>query len=169
MPTKKPTGKKKETSAKKTDSLKKEITQLKHILKENEQKLFRSIADLHNYQKRMERELIFREEETKKKYISELLNLSELLKKAIEDNNPKEGLKLILNNIENFFEKEQIKSIDCVGEKFDHNLHHAVTTIEKDDCNDEIIIEEVKKGYMINDKLLRPSQVIVAKKKINKE
>ena len=70
----------------------------------------------------------------------------------------------MVNNIENFFEKENIKYINCVGEKFDHNLHYAITTVEKDDCEDDIIIEEVKKGYMINDKLLRPSQVIVAKK-----
>ena len=165
MTTKKPTSKKKEP-----DTLKKEIKKLKHELKEKEDKLLRSYADFQNLQKRMEKELQIKEEETKKKYLSELLDLNELLKKAYEDNDPKEGLKLMLNNIENFFEKEQIKSINCVGEKFDHNLHHAVTTIEKDDCEDEIIIEEVKKGYMINGKLFRPSQVIVAKKeKISKE
>lgn len=162
MTTKKSTSKKKEP-----DTLKKEIKKLKQELKEKEDKLLRSYADLQNYQKRMEKELQIKEEETKKKYLSELLDLNELLKKAYEDNDPKEGLKLMLNNIENFFEKEQIKSIDCMGKKFDHNLHHAVTTIEKDDCEDKIIIEEVKKGYMINDKLLRPSQVIVAKKREN--
>lgn len=164
MTTKNSTGKKKDSN-----SLKKEIKKLKQELKEKEDKLLHSYADLQNYQKRMEKELQIKEEETKKKYLSELLDLNELLKKAYEDNDPKEGLKLMINNIENFFEKEQIKTIDCVGEKFDHNLHHAVTTIEKDDCEDETIVEEVKKGYMINDKLLRPSQVIVSKKKMNKE
>ena len=160
MTTKKPTGKKKES-----ENFEKEIKKLKQELKEREDKLLRSYADIQNLQKRMEKELQLKEEETKKKYISELLDLNELLKKAYDDNNPKEGLKLMLNNIENFFEKEQIKSIDCVGGKFNHNLHHAVNTIEKDDCEDDTIIEEVKKGYMINDKLLRPSQVIVAKNK----
>ena len=71
----------------------------------------------------------------------------------------------MMNNIENFFEKEQIKSINCIGEKFNHNYHHAISTIEKENCEDETVIEEVKKGYMINDKLLRPSHVIVSKKK----
>ena len=70
----------------------------------------------------------------------------------------------MLNNLENFFEKEQIKYINCVGKTFDHNIHHAVITIEKNDCEDGTIVEEVKKGYLIDDKLLRPSQVIVAKK-----
>jgi len=160
MPTKKSTSKKKHS-----DDLKKEIKKLKIILKEKEDRLLRCYADLQNYQKRMEKELQIKEEETKKKYISELLDLNELLKKAYEDNEPKEGLKLILNNIENFFEKEQIKSIKSVGQKFNHNLHYAVATIEKNDCEDETIIEEVKKGYTINNKLLRPCHVIVAKKK----
>lgn len=165
MPTKKSTNKKKQS-----DDIKKEIKKLKIILKEKEDRLLRSYADLQNYQKRMEKELQIKEEETKKRYLSELLDLNELLKKAYEDNNPKEGLKLILNNIENFFEKEQIKSIKSIGQKFDHNLHYAVTTIEKNDCEDKTIIEEVKKGYTINNKLLRPSHVIVAKKKeLNKE
>ena len=159
MTAKKSTGKKKNS-----DSLKEEFKKLKQELKKKEDKLLRSYADLQNYQKRMEKELQINEEETKKKYLSELIDLHELLKKAYEDNDPKEGLKLIINNIENFFEKEQIKCIECVGKKFDHNLHHAITTINKDDCEDEIIVEEVKKGYMINEKLLRPSQVIVAKK-----
>jgi len=154
----------KKTTDKKTESIKKEIEKLKDEIKEKNDKLLRSIADFQNYQKRMEKELICREQETKKKYLEELLDLHELLKKAYEDNNPKQGLKLLLNNINNFFEKEQIKPIDCIGECFDHNIHHAVSTIEKKDCEDDTIIEEVKKGYMLNDKLLRPSHVIVAKK-----
>ena len=163
------TTRKSTSKQKEPDTLKKEIKKLKHEIKEKEDRLLRSYADFQNLQKRMEKELQIKEEETKKKYLSELLDLNELLKKAYEDNNPKEGLKLMINNIQNFFEKEQIKSIECVGEKFDHNIHHAVTTIEKDDCEDEIIIEEVKKGFMINDKLLRPSHVIVVKNKKNKK
>ena len=165
MTTKDSTGKKKESTTKKPVNLKKELDKLKKDMKEKDQQLLRSIANLQNYQKRMEKELILKEEETKKKYITELIDLNELLKKALEDNNPKEGLKLMVNNIENFFEKEKIRYIECVGKKFDHNFHHALTTLEKDDCEDNTIIEEIKKGYMINDKLLRPSQVVVSKKK----
>lgn len=158
-------GKKKDTFNKKINSLKTEIEKLKQELNDKNDKLLRSYADLQNYQKRVEKELQLKEEETKKKYICELIDLSELLKKAYEDKDPKEGLKLILNNIQNFFEKEQIKCINCVGEKFDHNLHHAVTIVEKDDCEDNSIIDEIKKGYIMNDKILRPSHVVVAKKK----
>ena len=166
MTKKKASGKKKELPKKVTDdSLKSQIDELKHQIKEKEDRLLRSLAELKNYQKRMEKELSFCKEDTQKKYLSELIDIHELLKQAIEDENPKDGLKLIIDNIENFFEKEEIKYIDTIGKKFDHNLHHAVTCIEKDDCEDNIIVEEVKKGYMINDKVLRPSQVIVSKKK----
>jgi molecular chaperone GrpE len=165
MTTEESKGKKKQSNTKKNVSLKNEVEQLKQELKENKNQLLRSIADFQNYQKRMERELKLLEDEIKKKYLSELIDLNELLKKAYEDKDPKEGLKLMLENIEKFFKKEEIKYIECVGKKFDHNFHHAVTAIEKENCDDDIIVEEVKKGYMINDKLLRPSQVIVAKKK----
>jgi len=157
--------KKKTTSSKKEHSLQTKNKQLEEELKELNDKLLRSYADVQNIQKRMEKEIRSCKEETKKKYISELINFNELLKKAYEDKDPKEGLKLMLTNIENFFEKEQIKYIDCIGKKFDHNYHHAISTVEKDECDDGEIVEEVKKGYMLNDKLLKPSQVIVAKKK----
>jgi len=166
MTTKKSSGKKKDIQKKPSDdSLKSQINELKKQIKENEDKFLRSLAELKNYQKRMEKEVSFCIEDTSKKYISELIDIHELLKQALKDNNPKKGLKLIIDNIENFFKKEQIQYIDCIGKKFDHNIHHAITTIEKDDCEDNTIIEEVKKGYMINDKVLRPSQVIVSKKK----
>jgi len=55
--------------------------------------------------------------------------------------------------------------IDCIGKPFDHNLHHAVTAISVDGYEDNTVVDEIKKGYMIGEKLLRPSQVVVAKKK----
>jgi len=163
MASKKTTDKKKTKTAEKKDSLKEEIKKLKEESKEKNDKILRNIAEFQNYQKRMQKELKHVEELTKEKYVSELIDLTELLKKALDDENPKEGLKLMLNNIEKFFEKESIKKIECLGKCFDHNYHHAITTIEKNDCEDNTIIEEVKKGYLIGDKILRPSQVIVAK------
>jgi len=164
MTTKKTTSKK-NTTSKKTPNLKKEIEKLKQELQEKNEKLLRSIADFQNYQKRIEKELQHREDDSKKKYLSELIDINELIKKAYEDNSPKEALKLILHNLNSFFEKEQIKCIDCVGKPFNHNLHHAISTVEKEDCENEIVVEEIKKGYLMDGKLLRPSQVIVAKKK----
>ncbi len=171
--TKKKTKEKKENkrniSKNNTSDLEKEIEKLKEELKEKNDKLLRSIADLQNYQKRMQKEIKSIKEETRKKYLNEIIDLYELLNKAYEDNNPKKGLELLLKNIKNFFEKEKIECIDCLGKHFNHNYHHAITTVEKNNCKDNIILEEVKKGYLIDDELLRPAQVIVAKNKNKNE
>jgi molecular chaperone GrpE len=172
MPIKKDNEDKKKTIHKKNENLdlkikkfKIEIKELKQLIIEKDNKLLRVRADLENFQKRIEKELISKEIEIKTKYLNEIVDLVEILKKAYEDENPKQGLKLILSNLDKLFEKEDIKYIDCMGKSFNHELHHAVTSLEKNDCESDIIIEEVKKGYMIGDRLLRPSQVIVAKKK----
>jgi molecular chaperone GrpE len=174
MSTTKRTTIKQNHSGKKTSSIEaklktygQELKKLKSELKENNDKLLRAYADLQNLQKRMEKELSCKEEEIKKKYLIELIDLTELLKQAYKDTNPKQGLKAILNNLHAFMEKEQITPIECVGKEFDHTCHHALSTVEKDDCEDGIIVDEIKKGYHLGDKLLRPAQVIVAKKKEN--
>ena len=141
-----------------------EIKKLKNDLKEKEDLLLRNIADYQNYRKRKEKELTLDIKEIKKKYLSELIDLKELLNTAYNDKNPKKGLKLIIKNLDNFLENEQIKYIKCVGKTFDHKIHHAVNTVKNNDCVEETILEEVKKGYLLNDDLLRPSQVIVSKR-----
>jgi len=159
MPTKKPSEKKKNTCEKN------QIKTLKKELNEKNEKLLRTLADLQNIQKRMEKEITTREEDIKKKYLNELIDLTELLEQAQNDKDPKKGLKAILHNITTFLEKEHITCIESIGKPFDHNIHHALCTEETDQHQDNIIINEIKKGYMIHNKLLRPSQVVVAKKK----
>lgn len=155
--------KQKNTDEEKIKKLEDEIKKLKKEIDEKQDKILRTMADFQNYQRRMEKDKKIFENQVKEKYVSELIDLNEILKKAYEDKKPKECIKLLLSNIYNFFERENIKPIKCKGEKFDHNLHHAITTVEKNDCEDGIIIEEVKQGYKINDKVIRPSQVIVVK------
>ena len=104
-------------------------------------------------------------EDIKKKYFSELLDFSELLTKVKDDKNPTEGIESILKQLHNVFEREHITSIESIGKPFDHQYHHAVSTIEKNDCADGLIVEEIKKGYLLNGKIMRPSQVVVAKNK----
>jgi len=141
-----------------------EIKHLKNEIKEKEDLLLRNIADYQNYRKRKEKELILDIKEIKKKYLSELIDLKELLNIAYKDKNPKKGLKLIIKNLENFLESEQIKYIKCIGKTFDHKIHHAVSTVKNNDYDEETILEEVKKGYLLDEDLLRPSQVIVSKR-----
>lgn len=145
--------------------LENDLNELKNQLCETKDKLLRSYADYQNYQKRVERNLKQTETEIKQIYFSEFIDIKELLLKALQDDDPKEGLRLILKQIEHFFNEEQVSYIECIGKPFNHELHHAVTTIEQDHCDDNTIIEEIKKGYMIEESVIRPSHVVVAKKK----
>jgi molecular chaperone GrpE len=168
MPTKKPTGTKKNTQETAQSGIKKleeENTQLRQELMDKNDKYLRTLADFQNYQKRMEKELQVQKEDIKRKYLLELLDLTELLKKAYEDSDPKSGLKLLLENLDKFLEKEGITYIDCKGKPFNYQFHHAVSTIEQSECVEGTILDEIKKGYLVGEKLLRPAHVIVAKKK----
>ena len=168
MPIKKEHKEKKTTTSSPAHTIKKletTINSLQKELSEKNDKLLRNLADLQNQQKRFQKELHIHEHQTKTKYLLELLDLKDLLQKAYHDKNPKEGLKLLLANINSFLEKENIHQIDCKGKHFDHALHHAVTVIEEPNCEDNIIVDEIKKGYKQGDILLRPAHVVVAKKK----
>lgn len=168
MPTKKPSDPKKQThepSQHKIKKLEEDIQRLTAEIQEKNDRYLRTLADYQNAQKRMEKELSCQKEDLKKRYLLELLDFHELLKKAAQDADPKEGLKLLIANFEKFFEKEGVICIDCKGKPFNHSIHHAITIIEKDDCVDDTVLDEVKKGYLLGGKLLRPCQVIVGKKK----
>ena len=120
MTAKKTTEKKKEPHDKNIVSFKKEIEKLKQELNEKNDKLLRSYADLQNYQKRIEKELTCKEEETRKKYLLEIIDLFELLQKAYENTNPKDGIQAILQNILHLLEIEQVSVIESLGKSFDH-------------------------------------------------
>lgn len=162
-PDAKKTGKKsKENTIKDPEN---EIQCLQEQLQEKNDKLLRCLADFDNYKKRVIKERQSLERDVKKHYLLELLDFKEILLQALEDNNPKEGVRILLNQLEQFFELENVKYIECIERPFDHTLHDAKATIEKVDCEDNIIIDEIKKGYMVDDYVIRPSHVVVSKKK----
>jgi len=170
----KKTKNKKKTDAKepkidKEQKLLDDLEKLNNELKNQKDKLLRSYADFDNYKKRVEKEKKRNENKIKKIYLAEILDIKELFLQALDDEDPKEGLRILSNKLEQFFESEKIKYIECIGKSFNHEFHHAISTIESDDFEDNIVIEEIKKGYLVEDLVLRPSHVIVAKKKCEEE
>jgi molecular chaperone GrpE len=158
----------KKDSNKLIENLKNQIKKKNNLLKKSKNEkdlLLRNIADLQNQKKREDKNYKIETNILKKRYLIEIIDILDLINKAYDDKNPKIGIKLIINQIEKFLDNENIKYIECLGKTFNHKIHHAITTIEKKDCEDEIIIDELKKGYYINDEILRPSHVIVSKKK----
>jgi molecular chaperone GrpE len=78
----------------------------------------------------------------------------------------KEGLNMILRQFSSFLEKEKVAPIKAIGEKFDPAFHEALTSEVSADHEEGIIISQFIKGYTINGRVLRPSQVVISKKPI---
>ena len=73
-----------------------------------------------------------------------------------------DGVKMILKEIDKTFKKFNVEPIDAVGQQFNPNLHHAMSLEETDEYTDNTILSELQTGYMIHDRLLRPSMVVVS-------
>ncbi len=136
----------------------------------NYERMLRAQADLENYKKRMLREKAelfnYRHEEL----IKELLPILDNLERAIENAKNSqdcpaliEGIELTWKQFINCLEKFGVKSISSLGEKFDPGLQEAMSQIESRDHAPNTVIEELQKGYLLKDRLLRPSLVVVSR------
>ena len=151
-------------------------------VKELEDKLARTFAEMENQRRRFEKEkddafdyggftfakealnLIDNLERSKLILESdEVLKGTEALKKTLEH------LEIINNDLISIFTKNDIKPINCLNKKLDPNLHQAMMEIEDDEKEPGTIVQEVQKGFMIKERLLRPSLVGVSKKKDQKD
>ena len=155
---------------------KKDISPEEKILK-LEDKLARTFAEMENQRRRFEKEKNDAFEYGGFAFAKEALNLIDNLtrSKLILENDEKlkdtEALKKALEHLDiinkdliNTFTKNNIKTIECLNKKLDPNLHQAMIEIEDDQKEPGTIVQEIQKGFMIKDRLLRPSLVGVSKK-----
>jgi molecular chaperone GrpE len=146
-------------------------------IKELEDKLARTFAEMENQRRRFEKEKDDAFDYGGFAFAKEALNLidnlarSKLILESDEALKNTEALKKTLEHFEiinkdliSIFTKNNIKPIDCLNKKLDPNLHQAMMEIEDDQKEPGTIIQEVQKGFMIKDRLLRPSLVGVSKK-----
>ena len=151
-------------------------------LKETEEKLLRSLAEIENQRRRFEKEIKDAFEFGSFNFAKESLAILDNLqraKNAIENdeklkNNSDldkfiENLSIIEKDLISIFEKNRIKKIETNEKKFDPNFHQAMTEVEDENKNPGIILNEVQAGYMLGDRLLRPALVSVSKKKASKD
>ena len=146
-------------------------------LKELEDKLTRTFAEMENQRRRFEKEKDDAFDYGGFAFAKEALSLidnlerSKLILKSDDALKDTEALKktlehfdIISKDLVSIFTKNNIKPIDCLNKKLDPNLHQAMMEIEDDQKEPGTIIQEVQKGFMIKDRLLRPSLVGVSKK-----
>ena len=146
-------------------------------IKELEDKLARTFAEMENQRRRFEKEKDDAFDYGGFAFAKEALNLidnlsrSKLILESDESLKDTEALKKTLEHFEiinkdliSIFTKNNIQPIDCLNKKLDPNLHQAMMEIEDDQKEPGTIVQEVQKGFMIKDRLLRPSLVGVSKK-----
>ena len=159
----------------------KEVT-LEEKLKETEEKLLRSLAEIENQRRRFEKEIKDAFEFGSFNFAKESLAILDNLQRAKEaiKNDEKlknnkdldkflENINIIEKDLISIFEKNRIKKIETNEKKFDPNFHQAMTEVEDENKNPGIILNEVQAGYMLGDRLLRPALVSVSKKKASKD
>ncbi|MEC2160045.1 nucleotide exchange factor GrpE [Virgibacillus halodenitrificans] len=133
------------------------------------QRMLRVQAEFDNFKKRSQRE-----KEADRKYksqdlVNELLPAVDNFERALqvettEDNAGfVEGITMVYRQIKEALKSQGVEEIDSVDKEFDPNLHHAVMQVEEEDKEPNIIVEELQKGYVLKDRVIRPAMVKVNK------
>ena len=144
------------------------IDMLKDKIKEKEDLYVRVMAEFENYRKRMEREGEQKKRQGKKELVLELLEIIDNLERAcnasVDDFHAlKEGIQAIYQQFIDVLKKHKVVSIEAVGREFNPRFHEAMGSIETADYPPNTVGEEIRKGYLIENELLRPSLVQVVK------
>ena len=154
---------------------------LEEKLTESEDKLLRSLAEIENQRRRFEKEIKDAFEFGSFNFAKESLAILDNLQRAklaikndeVLKNNKDldkflENITVIEKDLVSIFEKNRIKKINTQNNKFDPNLHQAMSEVEDETAETGAILQEIQPGYMLGERLLRPALVAVAKKKTTK-
>ena len=162
--------KKKEDREKEVEELKKRLEEKEKEAKENYDRLLRMAADFENYKKRAAREkedwTKFANEDLIKSILPFIDNLERAVNHAqkIADTGVLvEGVRMTLQQLLQSLNKFGLSSFESVGKPFDPAMHEAMLVVETDKHEPNQVVEEFQKGYLLNDRLIRPATVSVSK------
>ncbi len=151
-------------------------------LKDSEEKLLRSLAEIENQRRRFEKEIKDAFEFGSYNFAKEILASLDNLQRAkdaikndekLKDNKDLdrflENILIIEKDLTSIFEKNNIKKINVKQKKFDPNFHQAMSEVEDNNVDSGTILQEIQAGYMLGERLLRPALVSVSKNKSSKD
>ena len=169
----------KPTGEEEVEALRAELESVKHELgraKESSEsslnKMKYLMADFDNYRKQMEKQLASKAESIKAELLLKFLNIRDDYLRALSVARQSkseqggvviEGLEGILKNIDSLLASEGVREIEAVGTPFDPNVHDAIAYSARDDLAENTVTAEIRKGYMLNGRVLRPSLVEISK------
>ena len=146
--------------------LKKQIEAQKVQIDETEDRLKRVAAEFDNYKKRNAKERDGMYNSLVADIVSNFLPILDNLEKAVasetKDEEYKKGIELVLKQFKDVLATRGVVEIETIGKTFDPELHEAVSSVQDDTKGEKEIVQEYRKGYMIGNKVIRHSMVIVA-------
>ena len=164
----------------KVEEKKEETTEDKLVIVQD--KLLRTMAEMENQRRRFEKEKHEAFEFGGFNFAAESLSLidnidpaiisfknDESLKNNKDLNKIIDGIEIVKKDLVSIFKKNGVEQIECINKKFDPNFHQAMLEVENNTKEPGTVVQEIQKGYMMKDRLLRPSLVGVAKKREEKE
>ena len=146
--------------------LKEKLAKQKEELEDKEDRIKRLMAEFENFKKRSDKERTGLYNSVMGDVITSLLPVLDNLEKAVKtetkDEQYKNGIEMVVNQFKDVLKNNGVKEIETVGKKFDPSLHEAVSLVQDENLGEKEIKEEFRKGYMIGDRVLRHSLVVVA-------
>ncbi|MFO7832017.1 MAG: nucleotide exchange factor GrpE [Desulfuromonadaceae bacterium] len=149
-----------------------ELSECRDELAKMKDQYLRARADMENYRRRMQREKEEMAKFANEGILKEILPVVDNLDRAIAharehgDNESSllDGVEMTQRQMHKVLEKYNVVPIDALEQPFDSARHEAMGQMERDDCPPNTVVEEMQKGYTLNERLLRPSMVMVSKK-----
>ena len=152
--------------------LKENINQKEIELKELKDKYLRALAELDNYRKRMEKELDDRKKYGMVELFMSVIPVLDSFDRALSGgemsndfDNFYKGMEIIHRQLRDALKSLGLVEFSGLNETFDPSRHEAVATVETDEKPENTVIEEISKGYMIDDRIIKPAKVYVSKQK----
>lgn len=153
------------------EELQAKLTEAEQQAQENWDKLLRANAEMDNLRRRTERELENAHKYALERFAQELLAVRDSLEMGVAAAEQeeasvekiKEGTELTLRMLESAMDKFNIQPVDPLGEPFNPELHQAMSMVESPDKAPNTVINVMQKGYLLNDRLIRPAMVIVSR------
>jgi len=162
-----------EVLSREVEFLKEELAKEEELSERNLSKLRYLMADFDNYRKQIEKQMEAKIEEKRGQLFIKILKIYddcilalETLKNDNYDSTVIGGIKGIMTNFEGFMKEEGLVEIETMGTPFDPNVHDAIGFVSNELVPDNTIMEVIRKGYLLNNKVLRPSSVILSKRTV---
>ena len=157
-----------EEAANDLQALQTKLEELQLELTDEKNRHLRTRADFDNYRKRIEREAGTSRLQIKKEILVDLLTFLdhfEQARKQLQDPAAVKGLEIMARQFYELLQKHGVKTVECIGLPFDPEAQEGIGYVETEECPEGCVAEEICSGYMLGDILLKPAQVMVAKKK----